>query len=562
MKGLKNALWTLSLALLLFGSTLASAPTPTANSVTGPAPQAEFKPGEILVKFKKGFSALGIRSALAGHDVRVLGEISGLRIIRLAVPAGEELRIIESLRRSPLVDYAEPDYIAHGAAGQEVALYAVGRDSSRPVRGSQVVLSAVAPNDKWYSYQWNLPKIGMPQAWDTTTGGSVVIAILDTGVELEHPDLRAKIWTNPDENSCNGIDDDGNGKVDDVHGWDFVNDDNDPQDDYGKGTHVAGIAAAETDNEEGIAGVSWGAMIMPVKVLKSGGSGYYSDIIEGICYAADEGAKVINMSLWAHVHSPPLEEAVRYAHAKGCVLVAAVGDESGAVGYPARYPEVLAVAATDGGDQRWPFSNYGPEVDVAAPGAGILSTLWGDYLWWTGTSQAAPHVAGLAALIWSVNPHLTPDEVKGIIEQTVVDLGDPGRDDYYGWGRIDANAAIGATPHYLQVTPSEVLFLSDNDGNPPARRIVNPGTSFPTWIATETADWLSIAGPVGNTPSYVTVSVDKGALPDYGAYISPITISSTMPGSQNSPLIVEVTLSYVPQLRRVYLPQVQLGCAR
>jgi len=554
MKGLKNALWPLSLALLLFGSSLASsAPTPTANSVTGPAPQAEFKPGEILVKLKEGFSALGIRSALAGHDVRVLGEISGLGIIRLAVPAGEELRIIESLRRNPLVDYAEPDYIAHGGTGVGCTLH-----------GSGAVLrsSAVAPNDRHYLYQWNLPKIGMPQAWDTTTGGSVVIAILDTGVELEHPDLRAKIWTNPGENYSNGIDDDGNGKVDDVHGWDFVNDDNDPQDDHGKGTHVAGIAAAETDNEEGIAGVSWGAMIMPVKVLKSGGSGYYSDIIEGIRYAADEGAKVINMSLWGHDDSPPLEEAVSYAHAKGCVLVAAVGDESGAVGYPARYPEVLAVAATDGGDQRWPFSNYGPEVDVAAPGAGILSTLWGDYLWWTGTSQAAPHVAGLAALIWSVNPHLTPDEVKGIIEQTVVDLGDPGRDDYYGWGRIDANAAIGATPHYLQVTPSELLFLADNDGNPPARRIVNRGTSFPTWIATETADWLSLVGPVGNTPSYVTVSVDKGALPGYGTYISPITVTSTMPGSQNSPLIVDVIFSYVPQLRRVYFPQVQLGCAR
>jgi len=554
MKAFKNAVWPLSLALLLFGSTLASAPIPTANSVTGPAPQAEFKPGEILVKFKEGFSALSIRSALVAHDVRVLGEIKGLGVIRLGVPVGEELRIIESLRRNPLVEYAEPDYIAQGGSGVGCTLH-----------GSQAVLhtSAVVPNDEYYSYQWNLPKIGAAQAWEITTGGSVVIAILDTGVELEHPDLRAKIWTNPDENPCNGIDDDRNGKVDDVHGWDFVNDDNDPQDDHGKGTHVAGIAAAESDNEEGIAGVSWGAMIMPVKVLNSDAWGYYSDIVEGIYYAADEGAKVINMSLWGHEDSALLKEAVSYAHAKGCVLVAAVGDGGGPVGYPARYPEVLAVAATDGRDQRAPFSNYGGEVDVVAPGAGILSTLWGNYYWWTGTSQAAPHVAGLAALIWSVNPHLTPDEVEGIIEQTTVDLGEPGRDDYYGWGRIDANAAIGATPHYLQVSPTQLLFLADDDTtNPPAQRIVNPGTSSPTWIATETADWLSIVGPVGNTPSYVTVSVDKGALPDYGTYTSSITITSTMSGSQNSPLIVDVIFSYVPQLKRVYLPRVQLGCAR
>jgi len=563
MRALKNMLGALALVLLFFGSTLAKRPTPAS-----PLPQAHFKPGEILVKFKGGFSAIGIRSALVAHDARVLGEIKDLGIIRLGVPVGEELRIIESLRRNPLVEYAEPDYIVQGGSGVGCTLH-----------DSQAVLhtSAVVPNDEYYRWQWNLSKIGIPQAWDTTTGGSVVIAILDTGVGLEHPDLKAKIWTNPDENPCNGIDDDGNGKVDDVHGWDFVNDDNDPQDDYWKGTVVAGIAAAEADNEEGIAGVSWGARIMPVKVLNSEARGFYSDIIEGICYAADEGAKVINMSFGATAPSPGLADAVNYAHSRGCLLVAMAGDwvDGNPIVYPAALPNVVAVAATDDADVRWDRSEYGPYVDVAAPGAGgkditgaegILSTYWykgiHTYAFWASTGAAAPHVAGLAALIWSVNPHLTPDEVEGIIEQTAVDLGDPGRDDYYGWGRIDANAAIGATPHYLQVSPTQLLFLADNDTNPPPQRIVNPGTSFPTWIATETADWLSIIGPVGNTPSYVTVSVDKGALPDHGIYTSPITITSTMPESQNGPLIVDVVLSYVPQLRRVYFPQVSLECAK
>lgn len=571
MRRLKNVLGSLSLALLLLVSTLAEGLTPTVNSRTNPVPQAEFKPGEILVKFRQGFPAIGIQSALAMHDVRILGEIRGLGVIRLAVPIGEELRIIEDLRRNPLVEYAEPDYIAHGAAGQELVLLAAGRDS-RPVQGSQVVLcgSAVAPNDEYYSYQWNLPKIEAPQAWDITIGGDVVIAILDTGVDLEHPDLDAKIWMNADECPGNGIDDDGNGYFDDVYGWDFVNDDNDSQDDNGKGTFVAGIAAAETDNEEGVAGVSWGAKIMPVKVLNSDGHGYFSDIVAGICYAADSGARIINMSFASTAYSPLLADAVNYAHDRGCLLVAMAGDwadEGNPIVYPAALDNVVAVAATDDADVRWPGSEYGPYVDIAAPGSDILGPYWVNgihtyALFQPSTFAAAPHVAGLAALIWSVNPHLTPDEVEGIIEQTAVDLGDGGRDDYYGWGRIDANAAVKATPHYLQLSPAKLLFLADDDSNPPPWRIVNPGTSSSTWIAAETAGWLSMAGPTGNTPSYVTVSVDKGALPGYGTYTSPITVTSTMSESQNSPLSVDVILSYVPQLKRVYLPRVHLGCTR
>ena len=223
------------------------------------------------------------------------------------------------------------------------------------------------------------------------------------------------------------------------------------QDDNGHGTHVAGIAAAATNNGIGVAGVAWGAQIMPVKVLDEYGSGWLSDVAAGIVYASDQGAKIINVSLGGSTLSQTLCDAVAYAsQTTGALVVAAAGNTGGAVLYPAACDHVLAVAATDRADQRAYFSNLGPQVDLAAPGVDIYSTWYqsglqaSGYFTKSGTSMATPQVAGVAALVWSRWPTWTPDQVAQRLLDTALDLGEPGWDAYTGWGRLDAAAAVGA----------------------------------------------------------------------------------------------------------------------
>jgi len=307
------------------------------------------------------------------------------------------------------------------------------------VRGWENLPAPVTPDDPHYAaYQWNLPQIRAPYAWAVSTGGAeIVIAVVDTGVDLDHPDLATKL----------------------VAGYDFANDDDCPDDDHGHGTHVAGIAAAATNNGTGIAGLSWGARIMPLKAL-SAGSGTVFDTAEAIIYAADHGAQVINLSIGGTEASSTLQDAVDYAHGKGALIVAAAGncgDQNYAANgcstmnqplYPAAGNHTLAVASTGATDERSSFSNVGSYVDVAAPGSYIWSTYPGTYSARSGTSQSAPHVAGLAALVWSRNPTLSNDQVEQVIESTAADLGEIGRDDAYGHGRIDAYRAVSRAPDW------------------------------------------------------------------------------------------------------------------
>jgi thermitase len=408
-----------------------------------------FKPGEVLVKFATGVSASQAAS-LAAKGLAIAGEIPSLDIKRLAVPTGQELMWVEQLRDDPGLVFVELNYLAHTAE--------------------------TIPDDPYYTEQWGLPRIRAPEAWDLTTGDDLTIAIIDTGVDLDHPDLAGKLWTNAGEIPDNGLDDDENGYVDDSHGWDFVNDDAEPQDDYWHGTHVAGTAAADTDNGQGVAGVSWGARIMPLKVLDASGEGNYADVASAITYAADNGARILNLSLGGEDYSAALAEAVGYAHERGCLLAAAAGNENGAVRYPAANGGVLAVVATTRWDKRWYGSNHGPEVDVAAPGADIYSTTLDDaYLSASGTSTATPHVSGLAALVWSVQPGLTNDEVTRIITETVRDLGTPGWDEFYGWGRIDAYQAVSSVALLRIYLP--LIFKSTP---PPACPKPTPRPSVPS----------------------------------------------------------------------------------
>ncbi len=303
----------------------------------------------------------------------------------------------------------------------------------RGVEPNARIQAVTAPNDPYFGdYQWNLRQIRAPEAWDLTTGDRrVVIAIVDTGIALDHPDLAGKL----------------------VPGINLVTADQPPNDDNGHGTHVAGIAAAATNNAEGVAGVDWEARLMPVKVLDADGGADVDRVAQGIVWAVDHGARILNLSFTGAEPSAALGEAVQYARDRGALVVAAVGNDGRAeASYPAALEGVLAVAATDRNDQRLPSSNTGPYVGIAAPGQQIASTFWApevgnSYAQASTTSQAAPHVAGVAGLIWSVNPELRGDAVRMLLVNHADDVGGPGRDDETGAGRVNAlRSVLAALP--------------------------------------------------------------------------------------------------------------------
>ena len=284
--------------------------------------------------------------------------------------------------------------------------------------------TAIVPNDSLYDqYQWNLKQIQAPEPWDLTIGNS---SILDTGIALSHPDLANKL----------------------VPGYDFVNNRDTPEDDHGNGTHVAGIAAAETDNGMGIAGVAWQPRLMPVKVLDATAGGDTAQVALGVHWAVDHGARVLNLGLAGPNPSDALRDAVDYARQRGAVVVAPVASSGTAEpSYPAAIPGVIAVAATDRSDRKLAASNTGDYISVAAPGEQIASTFHfpsglNGYAVASTTAQAAAHVSGLAALILSINPALRPDDVRALIEDSADDIGQPGRDAETGAGRINAARAV------------------------------------------------------------------------------------------------------------------------
>jgi len=331
------------------------------------------------------------------------------------------------------------------------------------------------PNDPYYFLQWNMRHIGAPAAWWITIGEpSATVAILDTGVDMDHPDLIDNL----------------------VPGWDFVNADALPDDDHGHGTHVAGILGARGNNRLGVAGLAWQSALMPLKILDENGIGYADAAYKAVVWAVDNGARVLNMSFGACGQSPPLlEAAVSYALAKGVVVVAAVGNVDGSTGcpagsqvYPAAYPGVLGVGATDSSDNVASYSNKVTFLDVAAPGTGIFSTSHdGGYRYMDGTSMATPHVSGVAALIRSAYPNLTHEQVIDAITGSAIDLGVPGWDPSYGYGLVNAGqalttaAAMGAAD--TKTTPHE--FGSTEDSHSPHEAI--PGTYRPGTLVIQMA---------------------------------------------------------------------------
>lgn len=389
-----------------------------------------YVPGHVLVRWREGAPATARLAAIAPTGWKAVWPRPRLGVQLLSVPAGSEIAAAQSLAAlTTLVDATAPDW----------RLAALG-----------------VPDDPLFSNQWNMDRIAMPAVWDIVAGDpAVVIAAIDSGIDLTHPDLIGQFWANQGELPGNFLDDDGNGYVDDVSGWDFVQNDATPQDDYWHGTHVAGIIAASTDNGVGVAGVAPGVRLMSLKILDATGDGATGDLISALAYAADNGAGVANLSL-AYQQPPPesvislLQAAINEAHQQGLLVVAASGNQGAAtVLYPAALDHVLAVGATTATDERWTSSSYGSALDLVAPGSGVLSTVWSrygpGYAQASGTSMAAPHVSGLAGLLWSLRPHLSNDDVAALITGTVADVNGgsyPGWDPYIGWGRLDGWPAV------------------------------------------------------------------------------------------------------------------------
>ncbi len=422
--------------------------TPTIEPSLTPDPSSNFVPDEVLVKLDPSVPPESILQPLQARGITQQSQIVELGVTLLKVPSGQVLATVADLQTQPGVIYAEPNYIVEAAD--------------------------TIPNDvDVFGFQFqDLTNIRAFQGWDLSRGGSSArIAVVDTGVDQFHEDLVAKI----------------------VAGYDFVNSDADPQDDSisGHGTHVAGIAAAMTNNTIGVAGTSWGARLMPVKVLNALGNGTVANVSVGIIFAADNGAQVINLSLGTAINSPTLQAAIDYAYNKNRVIVAAAGNTNGPVLYPAAYPNVIAVAAVDFTMARAAFSNFGPQLSVSAPGVAIRSTIPGDaYGQKNGTSMAAGYVSGLAAILVSLSPQ-SPATIKSVIQNTALDLGTAGRDDFYGYGLIQMDAAIRrllptATPPPPPIDPGSTFIPIATLFSPPQESIAT-STAVPVAVLLVTA---------------------------------------------------------------------------
>jgi len=435
------------------------------DSLTASAPVV---PGQVLVKLKARDEAL-VRNWLQSSPYPMKAQIEQLGVYLLAVPPGSEADVAEKLSTDPLVAYAEPNYLlpyrvevekedwlqpASLATYPSWALDPQLKDGGPPRGGPRPEPMPPSktepqglPNDPlFFPYQWNLHNVGQticynsssttlicytnitedadidaPEAWDVTTGDPFTIAVLSTGVDLTHPDLADKVLPG---------------------GYDFVNNDDDPSDDNWRGTFQAGIAAAIGNNGRDIAGVSWGARILPIKVLNSAGDGTWANLAEGVLYAADVGAHIIYIGTAGSTYSQVAADAIAYAQHKGALVIA-----PGHLPYPASFPGVIGVSATDFYDRHTRWTGTGEHIDVAAPGALIVSTVWrgadeDGRAVSSNTPAAAAHVAGLAALVWSVHPEYSAEQVAQAIFQSTDDLGEPGWDPEFGYGRINAYRAV------------------------------------------------------------------------------------------------------------------------
>lgn len=363
-------------------------------AVSSAADPEQYAPGRILVAPRAGLPGKEFDKIIKMHGGHAARKLNGINVFVVDMPPGREKALQQALQRNPHMKFAELD---------------------------GVLSMQMTPSDT-YSTAWHLPKIQAPAAWDSANGTGITVAILDGGVQSSHPDLAAHI----------------------VPGWNFYNNNNNTADINGHGTQVAGVAAAIGNNSVGVTGGAWNAKIMPMRISDDAGYiTYYSIVANALTWAADHGARVANIS-YIVSHVPTIQSAAQYMRSKGGVVVASAGN-NGAHRSDAANSAMITVAATDSSDRRTSWSNYGPIVDVAAPGVSIKTTMrGGGYGSVSGTSFSSPLTAGVVALMLSANPALQPSQVDSILASTADDLGVAGRDDYYGAGRINAARAVAA----------------------------------------------------------------------------------------------------------------------
>lgn len=352
--------------------------------------------GRVLVQPRPGLSDDELAKILKAHGAKSVGRIEAINVHIVQLPANASVKAVAALlAKNPHLKFAEPDMLLKPEA---------------------------TANDPDFASEWHLFKIGAPTAWDNSTGQNVTVAILDSGVDASHPDFAGKL----------------------VSGWNFYDNNSITSDVYGHGTEVAGVAAAATNNAIGVASVAGSAAIMPIRVTDTSGMGYLSMMASGITWAADHGARVANLSFEAAGGYSTVQTAAQYMKNKGGLVVTAAGN-SGTQNTSAASDTNIVVSATDSNDVRTSWSNYGNFVDVAAPGVGIWTTTkGGGYAAASGTSVASPVAAGVVALMMAANPSLGSSQVQSLLFSTAHDLGTVGWDMYYGYGRVDAAAAVQA----------------------------------------------------------------------------------------------------------------------
>lgn len=458
--------------------------------------QETYVSGRVLIKYRQGATELTLPAKAEEFDLQP-SELScgSVRVYR--VRPGTELEAAATLALDPSVEYAEPDYLifAAGSVAESPALAfpapTLGRPDAESRSLSRSEWAADAPNDPLYDKQWALSKIEAEGAWRISGGDDITIAVIDSGTDLDHPEFTGRI----------------------VDGYDFVNGDDEADDDYGHGTQVAGVAAAAANNDLGIAGLAWDAKIMPVKVLDNRGRGMSSNLTCALYWVADKGAHVVNISIISFGPSLGMQSAINYAVEEDMLVFAAAGnlfEEGNPITYPAALEGVVAVAASDKDDGHAWFSSAGSFVDIAAPGVSIFSPFppsHDEFRSVYGTSLASPHGAGLAALILSVAPSLQPLEVERIIQESAADLGDAGRDDKFGHGRVDAQAAMELT---LSSLPEQLFLPSAQFPSPtPADTPTPTGTPSETTTGTPTPTSSETATPTPTPSSTLSPTPDS-----------------------------------------------------
>jgi subtilisin family serine protease/putative cell wall-binding protein len=458
-------------------STPAPAAAPHGPDAAGPKDKATageklgHAPDRVIVQWKEP------QKGAANEKARGLGHIAGLHgasgpsVVRTNGASVDA--VVKDLAADPAVAWAEPDYVME--------------------------VDAVSVNDPLSSKQYSLDRMRVRDAWSMTKGGSALVGVIDTGVQFNHPDLAGRL----------------------VAGYDYVNGDSNATDDNGHGTWVSGILVGNPNNGSGVAGITWTNKVLPVKVMDATGHGYSSNVAKGIDYAISRGAKIINMSIGGFEYSYAVKAAVDRAWAAGAVIVAAAGNyRTSEPSYPAAYDHVISVSATQADDEFTNWSNYGGTVDVSAPGAAVttanctvspcIHSTWGSYIDISGTSFSTPNTAGVVALIMAQYPSFTNQQVVDRLLSTTDDLGFPGRDDWYGRGRVNAFRAVGGSPALL---PRQTGDGAERNDSPTAAYALPFGTSHPNNYPAGDVDYFSFSAPrAGRVDLSVTPVIDTTRL--------------------------------------------------